>query len=220
MIRFTVYILIFCVFGCSASREMQPLNLDPPENKVSADELDFALVNEKIFKPSCVGCHSEAAGNSGGVNLESYESVFEHVPQIKMEVTGGMMPPKSELSEKQTRLLADWIDAGALERAGDPVSAPPPTPTSPPPTPPPAPEVVTFSTVREKVLKTNCIGCHSEAAGNMGDVNLETYPSVFEKRTVLLEVVGEGRMPPKKKTPLTVEQKRLFLLWLNQGAKP
>lgn len=126
------FFFVLAIIGCSGNREMQPLVLDPPESKMAAEDLDFKTVNERVFKLSCVSCHSETAGNSGEVNLETYDEVFKHIPQIKMEVSGGLMPPQNPLSASQSKLLAEWIDAGAKEKAGDSVAPAPPVPPAEP----------------------------------------------------------------------------------------
>lgn len=223
--KILIFILILLsVSACNIRRDLQPLNLDPPENKISAADLDFKTVNEAVFALSCVSCHSPKA-HAGGVVLDNYENVFKNLPQIKMEVAGGMMPPGKPLNQLQTKMLNDWIDAGAKENAKDPIPQRPVPPVVVTPSVPTAPsnppvEEIRFSVVMEKVIRTNCLGCHSEATGNSGDVNLESYAALFGRRDKVMELVNEQQMPPKSGTPLTAEQKRLLVAWFTQGAKP
>jgi len=221
--KFKILFLAFvlnCLWlmGCNISRDQQPMLLDPPEMQLKAEELDFKTVSKFVFVPSCVGCH-KAGASSGGVNLETYELVFKKITQIKLEVAGGLMPPSKPLNQLQVQLLNKWIDAGAREFTGaqpQPVPAP-----NLPPAPVPSPEVVTYTQVSEKVFKTSCTGCHSIDGGNMGEINLETYESVFSVRDNVQAAVEEGRMPPSDMgLSLTTEQKKLLLRWLGQGAKP
>lgn len=222
-----VFLLFVFASGCNISRNQEPMVLDPPEMQLKAEDLDFKTVSKFVFKPSCVGCH-KTGGSSGGVNLETHENVFKHVPQIKLEVAGGLMPPKNPLSQLQMQVLNKWIDAGAKEFAGSitplPPSGPqPPVPPSIPgqPNPPSNPQEVPFSVVMEKVFKISCVGCHSGDGGNMGNVNLENYEAAFQARTGMEAAIKEGRMPPSDMgLSITPEQKGLLLAWLNQGAKP
>ncbi len=206
-----LFLFFMMASGCNISRDQQPMVLDPPETQLKAEDLDFRAVSKFVFIPSCVGCH-KTGGASGGVNLETYESVFKHVPRIKLEVAGGLMPPGKPLNQLQVQLLNKWIDAGAKEHAG---SIPPNPPTVP------TPEEIPFATVMEKVFQVTCTGCHSADAGNMGGINLETYDSIFESKVKIEAAVTEGRMPPPDMgLTLTKEQKNLLMGWLAQGAKP
>jgi uncharacterized membrane protein len=237
MMKLLLITLLFT--GCNISRNQKPMILDSPETQKTAAELDYKTVNEVVLQPSCVGCHSKGS-EAGGVNLETYENVYKHAPQIKLEVAGGLMPPSKPLSSVQAKMLHDWIDAGAKEKPGDEIQNPSPVPTplpeqpqpqpnpapapAPTPTPEPAPEPppaeVTFTDVMNKVIKTNCLSCHAAATGNKGHVNLETYENVSANLSDLMEAVNEDRMPPKKGIPLTAVQKQMLVSWFTQGAKP
>jgi uncharacterized membrane protein len=77
-----------------------------------------------------------------------------------------------------------------------------------------------FADVMEKVLKTNCLKCHSEAGRNRGKVNLETYANVIDVQDDLLTDLETDQMPPSppKGIPLTDEQKKLIFDWFAAGA--
>jgi mono/diheme cytochrome c family protein len=92
----------------------------PPQggsNTPDKPKITYKSVHEAVFKVSCVGCHSSAAGNIGGVNLESYEAVLKNVHAIRLEVAGTTMPPQgsSRLTEEQIKLVTEWIDNGASQ---------------------------------------------------------------------------------------------------------
>jgi uncharacterized membrane protein len=271
--------------SCNYSRMKKPLQLDEGVRKISSpDEITFKMVNEAVIQPMCLSCHSEAGGNRGGLNLENFENVFKNSHGIRLEVAGGTMPPRQQLSAEQIKLVTDWIDAGAHENgkvnagpqppapqpsptpapvepppvnpptptpapvepppvlppapAPAPAPTPAPTPIEPPPVAPPTPSphpvepppVVppvpqppagpTFSEVMNKVIKTNCFQCHTEANGNRGGLNLETYQNIFDNRHAIKFEVENGTMPTRRGTPLTTEQKQMLLTWIEQGAKP
>ncbi len=248
--RLALAITFLFFAGCSLHNS-NPMNLDTGTVEVipvlQADQLSYKLVQEKILSKRCVACHSEAAGNKGDVNLETYENVFAAKAQIRAEVFSGSMPPASrpqlKLSANEIKVLLDWIDNGAKKEATDstPVVVPPatspvieplPPVVSPPVVAPPVvtePPVITepvgdtqvyFAEVMAKVIQTNCLKCHSEKAGNRGGINLETYASVFENRFELKDDVEQGVMPPRppRGTALTDGQKSLILEWLAKGA--
>jgi hypothetical protein len=109
------------------------------------------------------------------------------------------------------------LDAPAAPAPPVPKPVAPPPPVVNPPVSGPV-ENPLFSEVREKVFKPSCFGCHSEAAGNVGDVNFENYDSAFEARFAAMTAVSEGRMPPRKS--LTEEQQKLLVAWVTGGARP
>ena len=59
-------------------------------------------------------CHSEAGGNKGGLNFETYENVIANLADIKNQaVTLKKMPPRKPLTSDLTSILSSWIGAGA-----------------------------------------------------------------------------------------------------------
>ncbi len=242
-----IAILVFSGCNYNNSKGSNAQNLQPVQKVTSPEQITFKMVNEAVIANACAKCHSAAGGNKGGVNLESYANVFKLAHEIRQEVAGATMPPNGKLTEAQIKLITDWIDVGALEFgkiAGEvpvipptppstsqtPVVPPEPpatsgtTPVEPPANPPANPPVVpptekiNFATVLEKVIQTNCFKCHTAATGNKGDVNLETYENVFHWRAEIADEVSHNRMPTKRGTPLTPEQKQLILTWISEGA--
>ena len=218
------------VLGSSCSKrgggalDISPPTVTPNASKsIPPDDITFKIVNDLVFKQSCVGCHSTAAGDKGKVNLETYENVFKHAHQIRLEVAGATMPPNgsSQLSADLIKLVTDWIDAGALENGKQEVPTPPTPTPAPSPTPGPTPpsNAISFDEVFNKVIKTNCLQCHSKAGGEKGHINLETYAGVFENRSDIKDDMLDKSMPDKGGTPLTDAQSKLILDWLDQGAK-
>lgn len=260
------FLSLICVFilvaGCSI-RKNSPIMLDPslipidetgkgsnPPDTGSEDEeippgikpeeISYKLINAKVLAKHCVGCHSEAGGNKGDLNLENYKNVFEVKAEIRAEVFNRTMPPKKfpklKLNDTQVQFILDWIDFGAKEEAeveppAPPVTKPPtdeppvvvvpPVVTEPPISEPPSatePAKIYFAEVFEKVIQTNCLKCHSTAGGDKGDLNLETYQNIFDYKEDIASDVDSGQMPPRRGTALTSEQKTLILDWIKQGA--
>lgn len=67
---------------------------------------------------------------------------------------------------------------------------------------------VTFKTVSEKVLQSNCVACHS---------NYSNYESVKIELNSILTAVNSDRMP-KRGPPLSIADKQLLAAWANAGA--
>jgi peroxiredoxin len=75
------------------------------------------------------------------------------------------------------------------------------------------------------LLQSKCVGCHSP--GNIGPFALSSYQKVKGHSEMIREVLAARRMPPwdadpryghfKNDRSLSLEQKKLLLLWLDQG---
>ena len=77
-----------------------------PESTRSEEQLNNSLtqnsyseMNQLIFTPHCIRCHSEAGGNKGGINLESYERVKIYISRVENAIVQGFMPPAGPLSD-------------------------------------------------------------------------------------------------------------------------
>ncbi|MBC7660587.1 MAG: hypothetical protein H7249_12890 [Chitinophagaceae bacterium] len=83
--------------------------------------VDYAYVNRAVFTPYCTSCHSLAAGNRGGINLETYANIKRLLKKIKREaVTDKSMPPDAPLADEVSSILDTWITAGAPETVAAP----------------------------------------------------------------------------------------------------
>ena len=212
--------------GCNYSLSKTPLNFQqgagafetlPPGTLVS-----YSVIASSIMQPKCLECHSSAGGDAGGINLETYENVTANLGIIRSEVASDSMPKnRSKLSANQKAILFTWIDAGGPLTSTPVVSKPPVEPPTNPPTPPTTPpevEFISYEMVNTKVIQPRCLGCHSEAGGNRGDVNLETYENVAALAATIEVEIKSGSMPRPKNKPLTAEQKELILKWIANGA--
>ncbi len=214
------FLFASCSLKSADSLKLESEQQTDSETSIPAEQLSFQIVSEKVLKKNCTGCHAQGAGNAGGINLETYANVFEMKALVRAEVFSRSMPPQQSgliLTDMQIKIVTDWIDQGAKETP-DPVApiVTPPVPI-PEPQPPTAPPIVelSFKNVFEKVIKTNCLKCHSGSA----DVNLETYANVFDNRAAMKVSIENNSMPllPRGKA-LTAEQKKLILDWLEVGA--
>ncbi len=74
-----------------------------------------------------------------------------------------------------------------------------------------------FNLIQARILKSECIMCHSDASGNAAGVNLETYANVKKFiEDVQQTVVVEKTMPPGK--PISNEDQQLLINWISNGA--
>lgn len=133
---FATVLLLFSV-GCQYNHEKgKRAQTDNPTALADA-EVDFKIVYEQVIGPRCTKCHSDAGGNKGRINLETYQNVFENKDAVRDEVAGLTMPPRKAgpLTDAQVKMLVDWIDAGALENANvnptEPVSGTPSVSSTP-----------------------------------------------------------------------------------------
>jgi mono/diheme cytochrome c family protein len=141
----------------------QPSN--PPPVNGNPSELSFQNVKNRIFAPRCISCH----GTSGGISLETYASVKDHLAKIAVAaLVSKFMPPTGPLPKEDADLLTAWFKAGAPEGivlppspAPSPTVAPSPIP-SPVISPPPnlEPTEPTYASIRKSVFEVRCIVCH------------------------------------------------------------
>ncbi len=92
-------------------------------------QVDYSSQIQPIFNAKCTSCH----GYSAGLNLESYAGVmaggnngdvivpFNHSnSELWVRVNSGQMPPgNNDLTSDEVDLVAQWINEGALESAGN-----------------------------------------------------------------------------------------------------
>lgn len=113
MRRFVLIIYISALLGCGY-RDMQLPVTDQGGNS-SMGSLDFASVRAKVFAVYCLRCHSQAAGNKAGINLETYPNVSKNLSLIGKVVNTSFMPPTRPLPPGDLNYLNAWIQAGAPE---------------------------------------------------------------------------------------------------------
>ncbi len=81
--------------------------------------INYALLNSQIFAPICLRCHSKAAGNQGGINLETYTTVKQNLSNVQSVIATNFMPLNGPpLSQALKNLLNAWIVNGAPQSEG------------------------------------------------------------------------------------------------------
>ena len=86
---------------------------------ITEADLNYANLNDKVFGPYCIGCHSAAGGREeAGVSLDSHANVILHLAPVReAAVDKRTMPPSGsrQLSASDYALLKAWTEAGAPE---------------------------------------------------------------------------------------------------------
>lgn len=216
------------LMGCSYSIQKTELPAVPPSSSFLSSELTYASVYTKVLRPSCVSCH----GNSGGVNLESYQQIKANLSKIFQSTIAERKMPKSPnppLTAQQLGLLNAWIEAGAPELFDG--SNEPPIPAL----------EATFASIKTNILEPKCLSCHSPGKpaervplGTLQDLldsPLEiVIPGNADESGFILAVAGQipdKLMPPEKDSDgkptgfsrLTPEEIQILKDWINRGAK-
>ncbi len=77
-------------------------------------DINYALISRHILQPNCMGCHSDAGNNRGGVNLETYFNVRKEIEDGLKEIQRGRMPPRPRpaLSGVEVETLRRWVRLG------------------------------------------------------------------------------------------------------------
>ena len=90
--------------------------VDEPLTEIPPDvEITYSLVREKIFALRCFACHSNAGGNTAGLNLETFANTIDEVEDIYEEVSEQSMPPapRPSLNNIERTTLLRWIELGS-----------------------------------------------------------------------------------------------------------
>ena len=210
-------------FGCNYSLSKSPLNFQQASGSLeqipAGTIVSYAVIASSILQPKCLECHSNAGGDAGGINLETYANVAANLGIIKSEVESDSMPKnRKKLTAKEKEILFLWVNAGGPQ-AGAVTIPTPNKPTEPSaPQEPPTIEFITYEMVNAQVIAPRCLKCHSDAGGNRGRVNLETYENVVSEINTIEKEIISGSMPRPRNKPLTPEQKDLILKWITNGA--
>ncbi|MBN8538938.1 MAG: hypothetical protein J0L82_01025 [Deltaproteobacteria bacterium] len=181
-----------------------------------ATMMNYRFINSRILEAKCTSCH----GNSGDVNLESYELVKANLSKIQTAVfVEQTMPKRGALTLEEKRLLWNWINMGApLESAESP--------------PEEEPLIATYESIRSHIIEPKCITCHNPmGTGNKVGLDKESLlnsplelvlpGSADESGLIIaLERKDDKRMPPAKEgySALKPEVIQVIREWINNGA--
>lgn len=213
---------------------------------VDAQSLGFDKLNQEIFTPYCVRCHSSQSA-AGGVSLDNYTSVFQSLNRVRDEIHTGAMPPASDggpLPLNLQDMLEAWVEVGAPEKAtapsqppSDPGTQPAPAPNPPPaatpvptPTPAPAPNpaptpvvsVPTFATISSRIISPRCVSCHGSSINSASGLLKKGWVVAGKASSspiyTRITRTGSGRMPPSG-SAIPAADAQLLQQWINNGAK-
>lgn len=176
---------------------------------MSAGPLEYKTVLTAVIGPRCLGCHSSAAGNQGGLNIETYQALKAHLSRVAYRSLEKRDMPAGGLSPAQTQLLQAWIDAGAPEFDGGPVLGKPDPELSQGPT--------DWPKVRDKIFGAKCMTCH-DPSNPGGGLDLSSLPMVRAKATVIFErVVVRRDMPLSPYPGLNDKEMGVLMQWFGKG---
>lgn len=170
---FSLWLIGFTALAVSACgfRKEKPPKEDFSTLSTDPSKVSYQMVHRRVLAPKCISCH----GTSGGVNLESYPAVKQHLAGVeRTALRDKTMPKNGSLSSAEAALLEAWIKAGAPENPG--VGGPDPEPTPPPNQDPLEP---TFVSIRKNIFDNRCMSCHS-AGGQASGVPLQTLKDLID----------------------------------------
>lgn len=159
----------------------QPIDTTQQGTPCDPNAVYFDLQVLPILQSNCAfsGCH-DAASAQDGVVLTSYNEVMRTADVRPFNLGGSdlyevitendnddVMPPapRSRLSATQIALIAQWIQAGALNLTCDPNAGACNT------------AMMRFGMDIRPILQNSCIGCHSGSSPS-GGINLGVYDGV------------------------------------------
>ncbi|MGE3757294.1 MAG: hypothetical protein AB7H97_06035, partial [Pseudobdellovibrionaceae bacterium] len=130
MISFRIFfflVLATAFIGCNYNRVRGAAQNGSPsegENVRLMASMDYASIHFAVIGPSCLNCHSNATGNQGGVNFETYAQVRANLNRIYFRSIQKKDMPPAGLDFQQQELLKAWIEAGAPEKNTGRVTGP------------------------------------------------------------------------------------------------
>lgn len=199
----------------------QPPNPQPPQPPVPVpvpptQDLDFATVQAKVFKPHCINCHGD---------FNDYNVVKTKINVIVDKVRTNQMPLGSTLAADLKAILFDWAAQGA------PQTGTGPNPNPPPPPPQPIPLRATFESLNAHIFQKKCIACHNPS-GQASFLDFSSYEAISNnrgrlfdfrrpERSDIVEAItdDERPMPPRSSsfTPVSQNELKTLIQWIRNG---
>jgi uncharacterized membrane protein len=167
--------------------------------------LDYQTINYLVLIPRCIQCHSNAGGNKGNLNLETYQQIRQNQAKIYYRSIEKRDMPSNPLPNAEYDLLKNWLEAGSPEHdigarnAGE-IRGP-----------------ITWTLIKNRVLKSSCLDCHS---GKNPDANLnfESLEVVRKNiQAIFVSSVVQMSMPLEPYPSLSNSSKQALMKWISQG---
>lgn len=200
-------ILMICLSGCYYNTRLQDPVVDPAFDSVETMQLmnNYKSIQQNILQARCLNCHSEAGGNKGQLNLETYSSIKKNLNQIAFRSLEKRDMPEGGLPEGEYALLKMWIESGAPEKNTE--NDLNPVITGP----------LDWTTIQGKILTQRCLDCHSGGQPE-ANLNLTDYDQFKSKAVQIMDrVLVKQDMPPEPYPALTAQQKSALIKWISQG---
>ncbi|MCB0414304.1 MAG: hypothetical protein KDD50_08230 [Bdellovibrionales bacterium] len=130
-----ILLLILSLFFTSCSfRQEKSGSEDAAKNLSKLVGADFASLNQYVFQPKCVRCHTEPTQNNHHIVLTNYQTIINSTVFPPLVVPGkpeqsslytamasGRMPKDSgRMPEHVIKMVFEWIKAGAPETGTGP----------------------------------------------------------------------------------------------------
>lgn len=165
----------------------------------------YAEVFQTVLGPRCVGCHSSAGGNQGGVNLETYEATVPLALRIeKATVTDKTMPKGQALSDAEMQIIATWLSQGASRNGANRSSAK-------------LRQQIVWSTIKEEIFEKKCLDCHSQPRPEK-ELDLASFEEVKTHINKIFETaVISQTMPLAPYEQLSLDEKQALAQWIALG---
>ena len=101
--KINLLITVFLCVGCNyrtVQKNAQPLNTQQDVNILELSN-NYESVRQLVIQNQCLTCHSEATGNKGKLNLETYASLKQNLNQIMYRVLEKRDMPEGGLPEAE-----------------------------------------------------------------------------------------------------------------------
>lgn len=203
-VALTFLMLAACNYNVSKSAGTKaPISQEKMSNP------DFAIVMGAVIGPKCVSCHSNAGGNKGSANLETYEAIrklYIRVGYRSLETRD--MPPGNPLSGNEAKLLERWLDNGMPEKVVGIGEKPSQDLEK---------GLTNWKKIKEKIFAVKCLDCHQPPTP-MGAVDLSDIALVRGlSPRIFASIFKDNSMPVAPYPVMTPVERRVLLKWFDLG---
>lgn len=200
---------------------------------LSGDIVSFADIKTQVLDSKCISCHNTDRA-AGGVNLETYSSLFEENEdgekivttgspehsRLYVSVAEGSMPKgrnAQKLSSDEIALIEKFINDGAKETSEFSFAT----------------LEASYENLDKFILQQSCVGCHSTER-SAGGVDLTSYQALFKTNedgeavvtatrpdlSRLYLSVDDGSMPKGRNATKLSDDKIAFIKrFIEEGAR-